>query len=50
MEPLTSDMMTVPWDMKPQPAEEMQVPQQIRGQMPLFKIKPDGTFVLPEAS
>ena len=51
METLTSDMLTVPSDMKAYPSKLLDTQSSVDpGQLPLFDVQPDGTFVLPEAS
>lgn len=51
MESLTSDMLTVPSDMKAYPSKLLDTqPSVDPDQLPLFDVQPDGTFVLSEAS
>ena len=51
MESLTSDMLTVPSDMKEYPSKLLDTqPSVDPGQLSLFDVQPDGTFVPPEAS
>ena len=51
MESLTSDMLTVPSDMKAYLSKLLDTqPSVDPGQLPLFDVQTDGTFVLPEAS
>ena len=51
METLTSDMLTVPSNMKVYQSKLLDTqPSVDPGQLPLFDVQPDGTFVLPEAS
>ena len=51
MESLTSDMLTVPSDMKEYLSKLPDTqPSVDSGQLSLFDVRPDGTFVLTEAS
>ena len=51
MESLTSDMLTVPSDMKVCLSKLLDTqPSVDSGQLSLFDVRPDGTFVLTETS